>query len=418
MSTNPLAVRRDPFARGEYERSVWDGVGRSCRWCGMMKARMYGYRWIEDQALGRAGSPEGPFCDFGCFATYHDIDTRRNPDALSESPELLRLEAEHNKRSSNAQLSCYGHSVRLCHCPLSQRWRDAAWKVYERKTGHARPNRPNPRSRSPVGPLVLTESDLAQAKKHGYASRGKDGVWRVLRLDTATGATVLTPFVMAGERKAGGARGTRRNFLPPGATDALDAVDWDHVTKFPGGIRGYARYAADVAARKLRLRKNPSLMLVTGNPGGVSEAALKAAWCRFHQRDTFTGRKVDLGPTPGTPPVTFALGYLYAIDFGTGDCRVATKARVWVCCNPEDSSIWLVSRETMDFSKVAGKAVHALTYDPVEESAKEDAHFKHTFSAPRPTLCPVGHTNGSGAKCSKAALVDGGRYKIDSWIRD
>ena len=165
------------------------------------------------------------------------------------------------------------------------------------------------------------------------------------------------------------------------------------------------------------MRENPALMLVTGgNP--PNEAALKEAWKRFHQRDTFDGRKVDVGRIPGTPPVTFAIGYLYALDFGSGDCVTPKKDRPWVCCNPEDQSLWIVSKGPMDFSKVAGRAIHALTYDPIPESGKDDAHWKHEFSTPRPTLSPVGTASKSGAKVARAALIDGGRYKVDDWLYD
>lgn len=186
----------------------------------------------------------------------------------------------------------------------------------------------------------------------------------------------------------------------------------------PGGSA--APCCAECASRLSRgekptvTRANPHLMLVTGNPPPANSRLSKCedAWARFHQRDAFEGERVQL-PINGVPPVMFGLGRLYAIDFGDGDCGIRGSGTVYLACNPEDESLWIVSREAIDFTKVADAKVHAVTYDPPGASAKGDFHYRHKFGSPRPKLCPVG--NGTSRGC-RAALLDGGRYTVREWI--
>lgn len=65
-----LSVKRDPFARGEYVRTC-HGKG-TCKWCGMLKARVYSYTWESDDKPLRAGQySDDPFCGFPCYQSYH-----------------------------------------------------------------------------------------------------------------------------------------------------------------------------------------------------------------------------------------------------------------------------------------------------------------------------------------------------------
>jgi hypothetical protein len=65
-------MRRDPFARGEYER-VSHGPGQ-CAWCGQTRSRVFTYVWIRDDRT-QSTSPDhrraNTFCAFDCFTAYH-----------------------------------------------------------------------------------------------------------------------------------------------------------------------------------------------------------------------------------------------------------------------------------------------------------------------------------------------------------
>jgi hypothetical protein len=71
----PHSVRRDPFARGAFERAS-HGPGE-CAWCGQKRKRVFTYVWLSDGALG--GKPsifhrrqaDHAFCNFACFESYH-----------------------------------------------------------------------------------------------------------------------------------------------------------------------------------------------------------------------------------------------------------------------------------------------------------------------------------------------------------
>ena len=65
----------------------------------------------------------------------------------------------------------------------------------------------------------------------------------------------------------------------------------------------------------------------------------------------------------------------------------------------------------LNLSRCHGKALHALTYDPVRTSGKEDADYRHEFERPLPRLKAIGK-----ASSCKAALLDGGRYFTRDWI--
>lgn len=204
--------------------------------------------------------------------------------------------------------------------------------------------------------------------------------------------------------------GVRPNFLPDGVSDALDAVDWDHIRKFPGGYRGYMRYAADTVARRVGLRKNPALILVHGNPGAPAEVS--RAWCKFHERDSFTGSVRDVGKIPGAPQYTFALGRCVDVNLGRGWQKF--EPRPWLVFDPKDEALWIVAEKPMKLgSGVAGMSVHGITYDPMASSGKDPSKYRHKFEDPMPSLSPVGNPN-----YCRAIILDGGGYRVDDWIRD
>ena len=65
-------MRRDSFARGEYER-VCHGAG-DCAWCGQRRPRVFSYVWVTDslcRTTERAHSNARTFCNFSCFEGYH-----------------------------------------------------------------------------------------------------------------------------------------------------------------------------------------------------------------------------------------------------------------------------------------------------------------------------------------------------------
>jgi predicted lipoprotein with Yx(FWY)xxD motif len=67
-----LAMRRDPFARGEYER-VCHGQGE-CAWCGQKRPRVYTYVWVRDDRIGPRTADHRrarTFCAFDCFSAFY-----------------------------------------------------------------------------------------------------------------------------------------------------------------------------------------------------------------------------------------------------------------------------------------------------------------------------------------------------------
>lgn len=162
---------------------------------------------------------------------------------------------------------------------------------------------------------------------------------------------------------------------------------------------------------KKPIRGNPHLILVTGNPP-PSSVEVEKAWCRFHQKDEFTGRKVDIGDIHGAPPITFACGELADIEID-GHVIHFKQGRPWLVGNPEDDSLWIVSREPMDVSKVVGAKVNRVTYDPPEGSGKDPALYRHKHIKPFPVIAPVGNPK----KCH-AVLLEGGVYEIKDWLYD
>lgn len=170
-----------------------------------------------------------------------------------------------------------------------------------------------------------------------------------------------------------------------------------------------ARSAARDSVAGIRpVMDNPSLIIVAGNPPA---AEMEKAWCHFHQKDEYSGKTVRVAPIRGAPPFTFALGRLEDLDLGDGISKV--RPRPWLVCNPADDSLWIVANEPMDCSKVAGKRIHRITYDPTAESGKEPAFYRHKFASPFPVLSPVG-----GPKGCRAILLEGGRYSVRDWIYD
>ena len=67
-----LSMRRNPFARGEYER-VSHGPGK-CASCGQTRLRIFTYVWVRDDRTQSATSDHlraKKFCAFDCFTMYH-----------------------------------------------------------------------------------------------------------------------------------------------------------------------------------------------------------------------------------------------------------------------------------------------------------------------------------------------------------
>ena len=66
----------NPFARGEYARFTFAGVGpaHECAWCGNKKRRLYAYIWWSDDHKSPSryddGEKANKFCDFSCFQSY------------------------------------------------------------------------------------------------------------------------------------------------------------------------------------------------------------------------------------------------------------------------------------------------------------------------------------------------------------
>jgi hypothetical protein len=92
-------MRRDPFARGEYER-VCHAPGQ-CGRCGQTRPRVYSYVWIRDDRT-QSTSPNhrsaNIFCAFDRFTAYHPCGDRHA--ARTETP-CLRAQAgraENNSR--------------------------------------------------------------------------------------------------------------------------------------------------------------------------------------------------------------------------------------------------------------------------------------------------------------------------------
>jgi hypothetical protein len=71
-------MKRDPFARGEYDRKTV--TVKDCDWCGRKPRRLYDYAWRSDDdfrpRVAARGKQRG-FCNFGCYANFHNIPDRR-----------------------------------------------------------------------------------------------------------------------------------------------------------------------------------------------------------------------------------------------------------------------------------------------------------------------------------------------------
>lgn len=159
-------------------------------------------------------------------------------------------------------------------------------------------------------------------------------------------------------------------------------------------------------------RSNPTLMLVAANPPAGAIERVKRAWARFHHH-AFNGKVRQLAPIPGGPSAVFALGHCDSMDFGTGDAK-CKGTRPLLCYDPTDQSLWIVATGlAMNLSACKGRALKAITYDPIAASGKEDALFRHDFDTPRPTLEPVGN-----ARRCRAAILQGGVYVVTDWIRN
>lgn len=157
-------------------------------------------------------------------------------------------------------------------------------------------------------------------------------------------------------------------------------------------------------------RSNPALILVHGNPRPPAE--VERAWCKFHERDSFTGTLRDLGKIPGAPAYTFALGRCVDVDLGRGYQKF--DPRPWLVYSPDDEALWIVSEKAYRYgSGLAGAEVHGITYDPQASSGKDPAKYRHRFEPPLPTFSPTGNPN-----YTRAVMLDGGNYRVTDWIHD
>lgn len=158
-------------------------------------------------------------------------------------------------------------------------------------------------------------------------------------------------------------------------------------------------------------RRNPSLMLVTGNP---PRSDVERAWAKFHQRKDARGADLlDLGEIRGAPAVTFGIGHLDSVDLGQGDQRFSGRKRPWLACDPDDHALWIVSQEPIDLGHFSGQEITAVTYDPPRASGKEPSLYVHHFSRPLPRLAPVGSPHKT-----RSIRLDGGRYRVGDWLYD
>ncbi len=68
----PIAVGRNPFARGEYERTC-HGQGE-CDWCGQTRRRVFSYLWVSDGSNSSHAMDHVRnklFCNFECFTSFY-----------------------------------------------------------------------------------------------------------------------------------------------------------------------------------------------------------------------------------------------------------------------------------------------------------------------------------------------------------
>lgn len=176
-------------------------------------------------------------------------------------------------------------------------------------------------------------------------------------------------------------------------------------------LQGDPSYSRDLDAAK-STRPNPSLILVAGNPRPPAE--VERAWCKFHQRDSFGGTVRDVGKIAGAPDYAFALGRCVDVDLGRGPQRFTPMP--WLVCDPRDDSLWIVAEKALKLGNgIAGSDVRAVTYAPTASSGKDVANFRHKFSEPMPTFCPVGNLS-----YCRAIMLNGGQYRVagEEWIYD
>jgi hypothetical protein len=69
------SVARDPFARGEYERTCIVPHSRDdavCRECGRTRGRLFSYRWVSDDndRLSTTSPSYLKFCNLKCHERY------------------------------------------------------------------------------------------------------------------------------------------------------------------------------------------------------------------------------------------------------------------------------------------------------------------------------------------------------------
>ena len=72
--TKTMYVQRDPFARGQYERTCISNMKDrlSCCWCGQTPRRLYSYRWESDgQRTYYSIVRDKHYCNFQCFKTHN-----------------------------------------------------------------------------------------------------------------------------------------------------------------------------------------------------------------------------------------------------------------------------------------------------------------------------------------------------------
>jgi hypothetical protein len=152
---------------------------------------------------------------------------------------------------------------------------------------------------------------------------------------------------------------------------------------------------------------NPPLILVHAlNP--PVPADVEAAWCKFHQKDRYTGTTRDIGKIAGAPDFTFALGRCEALEIDGKKCTFSKRPWSSALQRPVDLDR---SPEPMNIGSGMADRRSALTYVRLER--QDRTRCSGTVRQPAPSLDPIGRP----AWC-KAILLQGGRYKVTDWIHD
>lgn len=173
------------------------------------------------------------------------------------------------------------------------------------------------------------------------------------------------------------------------------------------------------------MRENPLLTVVTGNPvasPSARRARLAARWRCFHQADDVRARELEIPDVPGAPDQVVALGVVRWIGFAASHPSPAEERRIeelepdpWpmLVTDADVGDLWIVAPYQLELpAEVDGRSVRGIVYEPPASTGKPRGPYVHAFARPRPRLRFV------GGPPSRAAALDGGRYRVEDWIYD